>query len=137
MDAFFWKELAKNEDKQTGSGTPRLPWLFDWPRFRELMESENVPVEIRQNPWLADWNSIAERTVESGFDRRRIRAEVKVEISIPSPSNLWVPSSPFGEPINTIPGEALVLLVKDDPETWISKSGLIRSHKEAWIFIPF
>ena len=101
------------------------------------MESEDIPGEIRQNPWLANWSSIAERTVESGFDRRRIRAETMTEIAISCPGNLWAASSPFAEPIMVSPGELLVLPVKESPDTWVSRSGMLRCHMEAWIFIPF
>ena len=137
VDAFFWKQISVNEEEEGRSGTPRFPWYFDWPRFRELMKSEDIPPEIRQNPWLADWSSIAQRTVESGFDRRRIRAEAMTEIIIACPGNLWASSSPFGEPVRVSPGEPLVLLVRDSPDTWISSSGLLRCNRETWIFIPW
>jgi hypothetical protein len=137
VDALFWRELAQNEEAQKAPGTPRLPWLFDWPRFRELMETDDIPLEIRENPWLADWSSIAGKTVESGFDRRRIKAAARTEIAIPCPGNLWTGSSPFVEPISVIPGEPLILLVRESPETWISASGLLRCQKGAWIFIPW
>ena len=137
VDALFWQELAQTEDPQQSSGTPRLPWYFDWPRFRELMESENIPLEVRQNPWLADWRSIAHKTVESGFDRRRIKAETMTEITIPCPDSFVTACSPFADPISVSPGESLVLWVKETPETWVSSSGLLRCQKAAWIFIPW
>ncbi|MDR0475627.1 MAG: hypothetical protein LBH43_18385 [Treponema sp.] len=40
-------------------GTPRIPWYFDWPRFRELMDSSDIPEEVRLDPWTADWKTIA------------------------------------------------------------------------------
>ena len=137
VDALFWRELAQCEKAQNGSSTPRFPWYFDWPRFRELMRSEDIPSEIRENPWLAEWSSIAQKTVESGFDRRRIKAEARTEIAIPCPDGLWAAPNPFSEPIAIMLGESLILMVKDTPETWVSASGLLRCQKEAWIFIPW
>jgi hypothetical protein len=137
VDALFWQKLSENEETQQKSGTPRLPWFFDWPRFRELMESEDIPLEVRKDPWLADWSSIAQKTVESGFDRRRIKAEPRTEISIPWHDDFWISTNPFVEPISLRPGQALVIPVKGTPETWLSSSGLLRCHKEAWIFIPW
>ena len=142
VDAFFWRELARfaavrNENAQKAPATPRLSWYFDWPRFRELMDGDNIPPEIKQNPWLADWSGIARKTVESGFDRRRIKVETRTEITIPCLDALWTNSSPFEEPIVALPEEPLILRVKESPETWISSSGLLRCHKKAWIFIPW
>jgi hypothetical protein len=141
VDAFFWKELSRNYEAQKGfpqvSGTPRLPWFFDWPRFRVLMESEDISPEILKNPWLADWSGIAQKTAESGFDRRRIKAEPRTEISIPWHDDFWTATNPFVEPISLRPGQPLILSVKESPETWVSNSGLLRCHKGAWIFIPW
>ena len=71
VEAVFWKEMILAE-RPTDASAERLPWYFDWMRFRELLESENIPSNVRQNLWLADWKSIAQKTVLSGFDRRRI-----------------------------------------------------------------
>jgi len=75
VEAFFWKELA-SADFSSAAARGRFPWYFDWPRFRDLLyESGNVPETVSRDPWLADWNSIAQKTVQSGFDRRRIVAQ--------------------------------------------------------------
>jgi hypothetical protein len=134
IDAYFWKELAANSELQRSSGTPRLPWLFDWPRFRALFNEGTVGPEILADPWLANWSFIAQKTVESGFDRRRIKAEPRTEIIIPSTDTFWAGNSPFAEPIAIAPGEPLVLLVGELPETWVSASGQVRCHKGAWVF---
>ncbi|MDR0312769.1 MAG: hypothetical protein LBI14_04160 [Treponema sp.] len=134
IDANFWKELAASSDLQQSSGTPRHPWLFDWPRFRELFSEGTVDPDILSDPWLADWSFIAQKTVESGFDRRRIKAEPRIEIAIPSLETFWAGSSPFAEPISIAMGEPLVLLVGELPETWVSGAGQLRCHKGAWVF---
>ena len=137
IDAFFWKELSDKNELLKSSGTPRLPWLFDWPRFRELMKSENIPAEVRLDPWLADWQEIARKTTESGFDQRRIRAAARTVLSVfPCQDNLWTGYSSFGKPIEVSANGTLVLNVQELPETWVSGSGLLRCQKDAWIFIP-
>jgi hypothetical protein len=136
IDANFWKELAGKSDLQKNSGTPRRPWLFDWPRFRELFEEEIVSSEIISDPWLADWEYIAQKTVESGFDRRRIKAQSKTKITVPLHDAIWAGSSPFAELIG-VSESALVFMAGETPETWVSAVGKLRITKGAWVFIPW
>lgn len=137
VDAFFWKELSLHNKAQNKTGTPRLPWYFDWPRFRELMKSEDIPDEVLMDPWMADWKNIAQRTAESGFDRRRIRAEPKTKISIPGEAAVWIGRSVFAKPIIVNRREPLIINAGEEPETWFSEKGMIRCQKSAWIFIPW
>ena len=141
VDAFFWRELSLNSEAQTSGSTPRVPWYFDWPRFRELMESENITLEVRQNPWLADWKYIAFRTVQSGFDRRRIKAQAGTTLTIFCPENipqgLWAGNSPFVLPVYLSPGEALVITAHEAPETWVSETGFLRVSKGTRLFKPW
>jgi hypothetical protein len=130
IDAYFWQQLA------SGAVSARLPWLFDWPRFRELRQSPDMPEAILKDPWLADWSSIAEKTLASGFDKRRIAPRSSTEISVPGLGVSWTGSSPFAVSISAIPGEALYLPVSDEVETWISVKGIIKCNKDAWIFVP-
>ena len=137
VDAYLWQELAKNVNTQQSSGTPRYAWYFDWPRFRELMESENIPAEVRQDPWLADWKDFAKRTTESGFDRRRIKVDTRTSLSVfPNPGNFWIGYSCFADPVAVPKDEPLILKVRDLPETWICSTGLLRCRSNTWIFIP-
>ncbi|GHU64270.1 hypothetical protein FACS189447_00710 [Spirochaetia bacterium] len=138
VDAWFWQELASGGLPETSktSGTPRLPWLFDWPRFRELLQSSNVSEAIRSDPWTADWTSIAKKTLASGFDRRRITPRSRTEISVPGLDVPWLGSSPFAAPLTAAPGEDLRLRVCNEVETWVSTKGVIKGSKDAWIFIP-
>jgi hypothetical protein len=138
VDAYFWQELASvglPEASKT-SGTPRLPWLFDWIRFRELLQSSEVPETIQKDPWIADWSSIAQKTVSSGFDKRRIKPRSSKEIAVPGLDVFWIGSSPFAPAISAAPGEVLRLSVHDEVETWVSLKGIIKGNKDAWIFIP-
>ncbi|MDR0474464.1 MAG: hypothetical protein LBH43_12425 [Treponema sp.] len=133
IDAFFWRELAASNNNQSTAGTPRTPWYFDWPRFRELMDSSDIPEEVRLDPWTADWKAIAQKTVESGFDRRRIKAETGTKVTIPCPGSLWIGTSPFSAPL-TAP---FVFYTGENPQTWFSAQGQLRLQKEAWIYIPW
>ena len=102
------------------------------------MDSENIPTEVRADPWLADWKEIALKTAESGFDRRRIKAAARTALFIfPNPGGVWTGYSVFTEPVEAGEGGSLSLMVRELPETWVSESGLLRCKKDAWIFIPW
>ena len=133
VDAFFWKELAA-ADYSIDTAKKRLPWYFDWPRFRELLyESGNVPEPVRSDPWLPDWKSIAQKTVQSGFDRRRIVARSSTELAIPSLSGRWIGSSPFAAPIYAAPGAPLLLPATDVPDVWVSSLGVLKCSASGWV----
>jgi hypothetical protein len=121
VDAFFWKE--------------RLPWYFDWPRFRGLFEGEAINEIVRQDPWLADWRDISRRTVQSGFDRRRIVPRVLTKLSIPGLDGYWIGSSPFAEPLETEEGGPLLLMVTDVPDTWVSSGAVLKCSTSGWVII--
>ena len=132
VDAVLWKELAAAE-RATSAAGGRLPWYFDWPRFRELMESENVPAAVREDPWLADWEAIAGKTIQSGFDRRRIVARKFSELSIPYLGGRWTGSSPFA-PLLEVSGEdSLVLKVSSSVDTWVSSQGILKCSTSGWV----
>ncbi|AEF80493.1 hypothetical protein [Leadbettera azotonutricia] len=138
VDAYFWQELASCglPELLKTAGTPRLPWLFDWPRFRELLQSPEVPDLIRDDPWTADWSSIAKKTLASGFDKRRIVPRPRAEILVPGLGVPWIGASPFAVSLSAAPGEALHLPVSDEAEAWVSVMGTIKGNKDAWIFVP-
>ena len=134
--ALFWKELAA-ADRSSAAAEGRLPWYLDWPRFRELLKSETLQEAVRNDPWLADWKSIAQRTVQSGFDRRRIVPRPYFEFSIPGFEGLWIGSSPFSPPLEAPPGGPLNLKVTDQVDTWVSKEGLLKCSASGFVFVPF
>jgi hypothetical protein len=117
------------------AAVPRLPWNFDWPRFRQLFEDSSLNVEILADPWLADWHSIAEKIVQSGFDKRRLVPEARSDMQIPVGPGPWIGTSPFASPLlfNSSPA----FPVRAAADTWVSTEGLLRCNTEAWIVIKW
>jgi hypothetical protein len=109
-----------------------LPENFDWPRFRQLFDDPSINAEVCADPWLADWRVIAEKTVLSGFDKRRMVPEPRGTLKVPAGPGPWAGTSPFAAP----------LFFEDDPvfparpsaDTWVSAAGLLRCNTETWIF---
>ncbi|MDR1862550.1 MAG: hypothetical protein LBQ67_01375 [Treponema sp.] len=131
VDAFFWRELSA-----AASGGNRLPWYFDWPRFRELLRSDVINEDVRLDPWRADWKTIAGKTLASGFDRRRIVPRPVAEITIPGMGGFWIGSSPFSPPLDFPPGGSLSLPAAEAVETWVSSEGILRCGGSTWLFSP-
>jgi len=139
VDAVFWKELA-GAGRQDASAhaelarNERFPWLFDWPRFREIMEGGDIKAAVRYDPWVVDWKDVGRKTVESGFDRRRIKAMKFTEVEIPLPAGRWLSSSPFTPMLETPPGGRLTLEVTDAVGVWVSSGGILKVSTSGWIF---
>jgi hypothetical protein len=133
VDAVFWKELAAVERQDTAKDE-RLPWLFDWPRFREIMEDENISEAVRQDPWVVDWKEAGRKTVESGFDRRRITSMKFTEIEIPLMEGRWSGSSPFAPVQEASPEGSLILEVTATVGSWVSSGGILKCSASGWIY---
>ena len=130
-DTIFYRELANAADEA------RSPVRFDWPRFRELFESDALNESVCTDPWLVDWRSVAEKTVSSGFDRRRLVPQPRESITIPVPSGPWYGSSPFAQPLHFAPGETPVFpVIGEDSsvDVWISAQGILRCNRKTWMF---
>jgi hypothetical protein len=130
------------ENISTGRAVgPRLPWNFDWPRFRLLFEDPSVNAEVRADPWLADWQSIAAKIVQSGFDKRRLIPEPRINLTIPFSNGAnngvsrgpWIGTSPFAAPLLFEAGP--VFPAHPAADTWVSREGILRCNTETWIFI--
>ena len=134
VEALFWKELAI-ADRSTAASEGRLPWYFDWPRFRELLyESGDSGGALFQDPWLPDWKAIAQKTVQSGFDRRRIVSRNFTEITVPGFGGRWIGSSPFAPPLDVPEGGSLCLNITDRAEIWISSGGILKCSTSGWVW---
>jgi hypothetical protein len=129
VDAALYRELGSCEGN---------PYYFNWTRFRELLESGDIPEEVRKDPWSADWKTIAEKTARSGFDRRRIAPMPRQFVPIPVQyEGYWIGTSPFAEPIYQKAETELFLQVHEKTETYLSVIGILRCTKDAWILIPY
>jgi len=129
-DAIFYWELAfANEGKMS-----RIPANFDWPRFRELFKSETLREDVREDPWLVDWRSVAESTVNSTFYQSRLRPEAAESVTLPVPAGTWYGASPFSQPLHFADDEARVFQVRPGVNTWVSAAGILRVNGGAWVF---
>jgi hypothetical protein len=129
--AFYWELAGLASEK-------RLPHLFNWPRFRELLFSEQLAEEVRLDPWLADWKSIAAKTAASGFDSRRITAQKRSPVTVDIPADgPWVGVSPFAPSEDWATGESAVLQIGEQAESYFSPSGVLRCSPSAWIWVEY
>jgi len=146
VDATLFMELARSVNSAADGGLPpggnaslRLPWNFNWPRFRRLFDDPALNGEVRADPWLADWSGIAARTVQSGFDRRRLVPEARNGLEIPLGGGPWIGTSPFAAPMFFDANP--VFLVRASPsalaDTWVSAGGLLRINTQAWVWREF
>jgi hypothetical protein len=125
----FWELVQASSDR----APLRLPQNFDWPRFRLLFDDPALNDDIRADPWLADWQGIAEKIVQSGFDRRRLVPEPRVSLKVPVSGGTWIGTSPFAPPL-FFEGYP-VFPVRQSSDTWVSAKGILRCNKEAWILV--
>ena len=139
VDATFFWELAKAAgmaaDATAGRAVDRMPQNFNWPRFRELFDDPSLNEEVRADPWLADWQSIAEKTVQSGFDRRRLVPETRGTLQVPVERGPWFGTSPFAAPL--VFESAPIFPVRPSGDTWVSREGLLRCNTETWILLEW
>jgi hypothetical protein len=132
-----WVYLCLRDAETNGETGNRLPHYFNWPRFRLLMESSDIPEDVRLDPWLADWRDVAERTVQSGFDRRRIKAVKKEELLVAIPqSGLYLGTSPFQEPIFWEKDQLAPFPVTGGVDTYVTAQGILRCTQGSWLWIP-
>jgi hypothetical protein len=152
VDAWLYFELvravsavttaAAGDEAATGGeavakAAGRSPDRFDWPRFRALLHSEDIGEPIRADPWRADWETLAARTVASGWDRRRIRLPETAPLTLVIPHDgPWIGSSPFADTENWEAGEQVTLEAGKNIDTYLSSGGMLRYAKGAWMWIP-
>lgn len=137
VDAILYRELAAQYQEHS-SGTPRYPHYFNWPRFRSLLQSPDIDEIVLHDPWSADWKTIALKTAQSGFDRRRIIPMPRKDMAVPVPhEGFWIGASPFADPIYQEPGTDLLLQVCETVDTYLSSSGKLRCTQDAWILMPW
>ncbi|QQO11062.1 hypothetical protein [Breznakiella homolactica] len=129
VPAVFYRELARL-DPDT-----RKPEYFDWPRFREVLASPETT--LRTDPWLADWRLIAEKTVQSGFDRRRIVSRYRGSTTaFPPDEGPWACPSPFAPEMTALEEGGLELPTAAGIDTYVSYRGIIRCSEGVWAWFP-
>ena len=128
--AVFYRELAL---ANMGNNS-RIPAIFDWPRFRELLTGEAINSAVREDPWLVNWRSVAERTVSGTFDRRRLVPEAAEDKIIPVSAGFWFGNSPFSRPVFFREDELPVFPVRPGVNVWISAGGILRVNGDVWVF---
>ena len=136
---FYWEMAYANEQNYS-----RIPANFDWPRFRELFKAESLRGEVREDPWLVNWRSAAEKTVAGNFDTRRLVPEATELKTIPEnlPDRqssmearlLWFGTSPFVKPLIFNEGEPAVFPIRPGINVWISAAGILRVNGNIWVF---
>ena len=133
VDANLYWELAA-ACGEAGQNSVRLPWNFNWPRFRRLFAGPTLNADVRADPWLADWSGIAAKIVQSGFDKRRLVPEARSDMEIPVNPGPWIGTSPFAAPLlfEAVP----VFPVRPAADTWVSAGGILRCNTETWILLP-
>ena len=141
VDATLFVELAAAANSSiapSASADLRLPWNFNWPRFRRLFLDANINAEVIADPWLADWTMIAEKTVRSGFDRRRLVPEARADIELPLDSGPWLGTSPFAAPLlfDGVPTFA-IRTAAGQSDTWVCAEGILRAGAGTWIWREF
>lgn len=129
VDAFFYREL----DIASVKSASKLPKNFNWPNFRELLNQETTNQSICNDPWLVNWQKVAEKTVNSNFDKRQLVPEQKELVKIPVSKGPWYGASPFAEALYSENDESMVFPVMDEVELWISKEGILRCNRKNYV----
>jgi len=127
---YYWELALANEGDMS-----RVPANFDWLRFRELFREGILTEEVCEDPWLVDWRSVAEKTIASGFDRRRLVKAAAESVIIPVPAGTWYGASPFAKPLFFEENEAPAFPVRSGGvNVWVSEAGILRVNGKAWVF---
>jgi len=127
-DVVFYQELALAD----GKNPVKIPANFDWSRFRELFSSGVLGEDVRKDPWLVNWRSVAEKTISGNFDRRRLVPEKTEAKKIPVPSGTWYGTSPFAEPLSFNNDEA-VFPIRPGVNVWVGSGGILQVNGSTWI----
>jgi len=130
-DVVFYMELALACVKEQNPS--KTPSNFDWPRFRELFHDETLSMEVREDPWLVNWRSAAEKTVSANFDKRRLVPEKTEPINIPVPPGTWYGTSPFAKPL-LFEDAVVTFQTRPGINLWVSADGILRVNGKTWVF---
>jgi hypothetical protein len=137
VEAWFYLCLREASARGPAKDAKRRPELFDWPRFRALLEGPDINAEAAADPWLPDWQGIADKTLQSGFSGQRIKPRSVEELPVVIPwTGIYLGSSPFAEAVYREAGETAVFSVDHGVATYASAGGLLRCTRGVWMPIP-
>jgi hypothetical protein len=138
VEAWFYRALSGAAQGGGDSKAPAGGRNFNWPRFRALFSDPSVPPEIREDPWRADWEDIAERTVLSGFRKQWLKAVETTELPVPVHPGPWISASPFAAALEFGAGPC-VFPVGPGPAVsiWYSAQGILHCSGENWMLLPW
>jgi hypothetical protein len=140
VDAWFFEALNRAAAEQPAGGAEerRRGEQFDWPAFRALCADPAVLGELRQDPWLADWEAIAEQTLRSGFRAQRLKAVETSPLDIPVPPGSWISPSPLAPPVMAGTGTAVFEVPGGSAvHAWYSAGGILHCAATTWILLPW
>jgi hypothetical protein len=135
-DVRFYRVVEEVRSRKENAHPLRKAWLFDWPRFRALFVS-GLSAELREDPWIINWEAAAEKTVNSGFRTSYLKARERAltEVLIPH-DGPWVSSSPFRKPENWSAGNAELLALSPETELWVCPGGMLFLSRNARLWVP-
>jgi hypothetical protein len=136
VDAAFYLELAK---KAAASGNlSRSPEKFNWLEFRSLFSEKKTSEAVCNDPWLVDWEDVAEKTAASGFSARKIVECEYENLSITVPADgPWVGNSPFALSMDWQKDAKAVLRVTGNVDSYYCAKGVLRFKKGIAIYEPY
>jgi hypothetical protein len=77
---------------------------------------------------------VAEKTIVSSFDRRRIVPQKAESVSVPVNTGRWYGTSPFAESLHFEEDQATVFPVYPGINVWVSSEGVLRLSGKTWVF---
>lgn len=135
--AHFFLELVRRE----GPGGRRAA-CFNWRRLRLLFEEDRIEKEagreglLPRDPWSIDWALAAQKTLDSGFDRRRLALPKKGRaIVFPAVGGPFLADSPWLRSQGTLQ-ESSFILYGEGIRFHISSSHVWKSGPFGSLLIP-
>jgi hypothetical protein len=128
-DSVFYWELAFANDQDV----TKAPANFDWLRFRELFKTDVLSSAVIKDPWLIDWRFVAEKTIDSNFDRRRLVPQTTEPLNVPVSAGPWFGTSPYSEPLFFDEKVMPVFPVHSGINVWVSSQGILRINGKTWV----
>lgn len=134
IDAYLYRELDK---ARALNASNRVPEYFNWKRFRALLW-QDAPEELRSDPWLADWQDIAEKTVQSGFRQSLLKTEKRSNTAIILPHDgPWIFASIFQPPQSWQNESKIIIPVGKHPEILACPAGFLSVTPKGQLWRPF